>query len=162
MYQGRHLLTGVELITQQSKVITSAGDYVSNFIRFVILDILEESYLYKHIKEIVPLIGYNSCYEKEKCTDIVRVQPTDLYITFAYPFMKFTISFPNIKSGGSFYTYAFFLKKNIPCRLLLEDKERFTRRYIMWKKEITIYDDADFEFAGKNESHVYEFLLSIR
>ena len=130
-------------------------------IRFVILDILEESYLYKHIKEIVPLIGYNSCYEKEKCTDIVRVQPTDLYITFAYPFMKFTISYPNIKPGGSFYTYAFFLKKNIPCRLLLEDKERFTKRPVTWTKEFI--DQADLEFSGKNhESTVYEYALSIR
>ena len=130
---------------------------------FVILDILEESRLYKHIKDIVPSIGYNSCNEKDKCTDWVYLEPSDSYITFAYPSMKFTFSFPDVIPGGSFYTYAYaiFLKKKIACQLLLEDKERFTKRPVTWTKEFI--DQADLEFSGKNhESTVYEFALSIR
>ena len=126
----------------------------------MILDILEESYLYKQINDIVPSIGYNSCNEKDKCTDWVYIEPSDMYIAFAYPSMKFTFSIPYVIPGGSFYTFAIFLKKNIPCRLLLEDKERFTKRPVTWTKEFI--DQADFEFSGNNESTVYEFALSIR
>ena len=129
----------------------------------MILDILKESYLYKQIKEIVPKsrLSYKSCNEKDKCTKYVTIHPTDLHITFAYPSIKFTISYPDI-NPGAYYTLSFHLKKDIDCRLLLEDKERFTRRPTMWRKEIIINDQADFEFSGKNESHVHEFLLSIR
>ena len=128
----------------------------------MILDILEESRLYKQIDEIVPLIGYNSCNEKDVCTNLEYIQPTEKYISFAYPTIKFTFSFPNITPRGSYYTFSFHLTKNIPCRLLLEDKERFTRRSLIWKKEIIVNDLADFEFFRNNESSVYEFALSLR
>ena len=131
------------------------------FLEFVILDILEESLLYKQIDEIVPLIGYNSCNEKDVCTNLVHIQPTDIYIAFAYPLIKFTFSFPDIIPRGSYYTFSFHLKKNIPCRLLLEDKERFTRRPVNWEKRI-FNDPADFEFSKNNESSVFEFALTLR
>ena len=130
---------------------------------FVILDILEESYLYKQIKEIVPLIGLITCIEKnKKCTPSEQREPIDTYISFAYPSMKFTFSFPDIFPGGSFYTLLFHLKKNIPCLLLLEDTKRFTRRPVKWKKEIIFDDSAFVEFSRNNESTVYEFALSLR
>ena len=131
---------------------------------FVILDILEESFSYKQIKEIVPSIWLNSCNEKDKCNliDLRSMEPNDLYISFSYPSIKFTFSFPDIIPGGSYYTLFVELRKNIPCQLLLEDKERFTRRPVIWKKEINDYDPAKFEFAGNNETTGYQFALSIR
>ena len=93
---------------------------------------------------------------------MTHIKPTDMYIAFAYPSMKFTFSFPDIIPGGSYYTLAFYLKKNIPCRLLLEDKNRFTRRSVIWKKEIVFNDPAVIESSRNNESAVYEFALSIR
>ena len=89
-----------------------------------ILDVLEEMILYKQIEDILPIIGYNSCHEKEKCTNLVHIKPTDMYISFAYPSMKFTFSYPDIKPGGSYYTFSFHLKRDIDCRFLLEGKER--------------------------------------
>ena len=89
-------------------------------------------------------------------------EPTDLYIAFSYPSIKFTFSFPDIITGGSYYTFFLTLKKNIPCQLFLEDKERFTKRPVIWTKEINDYDPAKFEFLRNNESTVYEFALSIR
>ena len=130
---------------------------------FVILDILEESFSYKQIKEIVPSIWYNSCNVKDKCNlNGTSMEPTDLYISFFYPSIKFTFSFPDIIPGGSYYTLFVELKKNIPCQLLLEDKERFTRRPVIWKKEINDYDPAKFDFLGNNETTGYQFALSIR
>ena len=128
----------------------------------MILDILEDSRLYKQIDEIVPLIGYNSCNEKDVCTNLVHIQPTDMYIAFAYPFIKFTFSFPDIIPRGSYYTFSFTLTKNITCRLLLEDKERFTRRSLIWKNEVIVNDLVDFELSRNNDSSVYEFALSLR
>ena len=93
---------------------------------------------------------------------MAHIKPTDMYVAFAYPSMKFTFSFPDMIPGGSYYTLAFYLKKNIPCRLLLEDKNRFTRRTVIWKKEIVFNDPAVIEFSRNNESAVYEFALSIR
>ena len=90
------------------------------------------------------------------------IEPTDLYMAFSYPSIKFTFSFPDIIPGGSYYTLFFTLKKNIPCQLLLEDKERFTKRPVIWTKEINDHDPAKFEFPKNNDSTVYEFALSIR
>ena len=131
---------------------------------FVILDILEESLLHKQIKEIVPSIRYNSCTEKDKCNllHMKSMEPTDLYISFFYPSIKFTFSFPDIIPGASYYALFVELTKNIPCQLLLEDKERFTKRPVIWKKENNDYDPAKFEFAGNNETTGYQFALSIR
>ena len=124
-----------------------------------ILDVLEEMILYKQIEDILPIIGYNSCHEKEKCTNLVHIKPTDMYISFAYPSMKFTFSYPDIKPGGSYYTFSFHLKRNIDCRFLLEGKERFTRRSVIWNQDIS--DQADFVFSGNSNPSVYEFALSI-
>ena len=128
----------------------------------MILDILEECRLYSHIKDIVPTIFLTSCREKDKCTDTEEIQPTETYIAFAYPSMKFTFSFPNISPGESFYSFYLLLNKRIPCRLLLEDKNRFTRRPVTWKKEIIFDNQAEFELSGNEESKMYEFTLSIR
>ena len=131
----------------------------------MILDILEESFLHKQIKEIVPSIWYNSCNVKDKCNLLQEksMEPFDLYISFFYPSIKFTFSFPDIIiPGGSYYTLFVELNKNIPCQLLLEDKERFTRRPVIWKKEINDYDPAKFEFLGNNETTAYQFALTIR
>ena len=130
--------------------------------RFVILDILEECCLFKHIKDIVPTIILSTCREKDRCTDSRIIRPTDTYIAFAYPSIKFTFSIPNISPGESFYSFSFLLNKRIPCRLLLEDKNRFTRRPVTWKREIIFDNQAEFEFSGDEESKVYEFSLSIR
>ena len=126
------------------------------------LDIIEESRVYKQIDEIVPKIIFHSCTENDKCTGLTRIKPKDMYIAFGYPSMKFTFSFPDIIPRSSYYTFAFHLKKDLHCHLLLEDKERFTRRPVIWKKETVFNDPAIFEFSRNNESAVYEFALSIR
>ena len=129
---------------------------------FVVLGILNESVIYTKLKQIVPEIHSNSCHEKKKCTDTVKIEPTDLYIAFAYPSIKFTFSFPDIIPGGTFYNFGFQLKKNIPCRLMSEDKERFTRRLVIWTKEMDNHDPAEFEFSESNNGSEYEFALTIR
>ena len=126
----------------------------------MILDLLKESLLYQQIQEIVPEIQYSSC--DAHCTDLVSTKPTDLYIAYSYPSIKFTFSFPDLILGAAYYNFGFYLEKNIPCRLLLEDKERFTRRPVIWTKEINVNDPAEFEFSGRKQSTVYEFALSIR
>ena len=90
------------------------------------------------------------------------VEPIELFRAFAYPAMKFTFSFPDIIPEASLYTFAFDLAKNIPCRLLLEDKERYTRRLVIWTKESNNHDRTEFEFPKSNESTVYEFELTLR
>ena len=82
-----------------------------------------------------------------------------MHISFAYPSMKFTFSYPDINPGGSYYTFSFHLKKDIDCLFLVEDKERFTRRPVIWKKEML--NQADVEFFRDNKSTVHEFALSI-
>ena len=160
IFQRRYFSIGEEQKTQQSKVIPGKMFLIFRICAF--LDIIEESRLYKQIDDIVPVIIYNSCTENDKCTDLARIKPTDMYVAFSYPSMKFTFSFPDIIPKRSYYTFAFHLRKNMPCRLLLEDKKRFTRRPVIWKKEIVYNDPAIFEFSRKNESAVYEFALSIR
>ena len=85
-----------------------------------------------------------------------------MYLSFFYPSIKFTFSFPDIIPGASYYAFFVELTKNVPCQLLLEDKERFTRRPVIWKKEINDYDPAKFEFLGNNETTAYQFALTIR
>ena len=131
----------------------------------MILDILEECRLYKHIKDIVSSITFVSCKEKDKCTDPYEIQPTSKYIAFTYPSIKFTFSIPNISPGESYYSFFLMLKKNVSCRLLLEDKNRYTMRPVTWKKEIISDNQAEFEFSrngNEEESKVYEFTLSLR
>ena len=91
-------------------------------------------------------------------------KPTDIYTSYAYPMIKFTFAFPDIKDLGlgSYYEFTIDLKKNIPCRLLLEDKERFTRRPVIWAKEINNHDPAEFDFPKSNESTVYDLALTLR
>ena len=128
----------------------------------MILAILEECRLYKHMKDIVPTIALSLCREKDKCIDYENIQPTDTHISFAYPSMKFSFSIPNISPGESLYSFYLLINKSIPCRLLVEDKNRFTRRPVTWKREIIFDNQAEFEFSGDEESKVYEFSLSIR
>ena len=125
---------------------------------------MEDSYIYKQIKEIVPSFSLNSCNVKKKCNllQMNQMEPTDLFIAFSYPSIKFTFSFPDILPGGSFYKFYFHLKKNIPCRLLLEDRERFTRRPVIWTKEINNHDPAKIDFPRKIDTTVFDFALSIR
>ena len=154
-----NLLTG-EASTTILQFKVKLRQFLFLFLGFVTLDLLEESTLYQKIQEIVPEIYYNSC--SHNCTDLVSIKPTDLYIAYSYPSIKFTFSFPDLIPGAPYYTFGFDLKKNIPCRLLLEDKERFTRRPVIWTKDMNLNDPAEFEFSRKDESTVYEFALSIR
>ena len=153
---------GVKNSTVQSTI--QGNIMILLILGFVILDILEECRLYKHITDIVSSITLTSCKEKDKCTDTENIQPTEMYIAFAYPSMKFTFSIHDISPGESYYSFFFKLKKNIPCRLFLEDKNRFTIRPVTWKKEIIYDNQAEFEFSGNGneKSKVYEFTLSIR
>ena len=109
----------------------------------------------------MPKILFTSCH-KEHCSNLSSVEPIQLFRTFTYPSVKFTFSFPDIIPGAELYTFAFFLKKEIPCRLLLEDKERFTRRLIIWTKELRFHDQTEIEFHKTNESTMYEFALTLR
>ena len=85
-----------------------------------------------------------------------------MYIAPYYPSIKFTFAFPEIKPKGNFYTFAIYLNKSIPCKLLLEDKERFTRRPVVWTKEINDIQPAEIEFFASEESTVHEYILTIR
>ena len=113
------------------------------------------------MKEVVPSTLFSSCHNGN-CSALVPIKAIDMYISYAYPMIKFTFAFPDIKAGVSRYDFVLHLEKNIPCQLLLEDKERFTRRPVIWKKEINDYDPAKFEFLGNNETTGYQFALSIR
>ena len=127
----------------------------------MILEILNETSLYKDLKDIVPKIMFNSCHN-EHCSAFSTVEPIQLFKTFTYPSLKFTFSFPNIITGAAHYNFGFFLTKEISCRLLLEDKERFTRRLVIWTKELGFHDQTEIEFYKTNESTVYEFALTLR
>ena len=113
------------------------------------------------MKEVVPSTLFSSCHDGN-CSDLVPVEAIDMYISYAYPMIKFTFAFPDIKAGVSRYDFVLHLEKNIPCQLLLEDKERFTRRPVIWAKEINNHDPAEFEFSISNESTVYDFALTLR
>ena len=78
--------------------------------------------------------------------------------------MKFTFAFPEIKAKGIFYTFAISLNKSIPCKLLLEDKERYIRRPVVWPNENNIIQPAaaEIEFFASDESTVHEYVLKIR
>ena len=76
--------------------------------------------------------------------------------------IKFTFAFPDINAEELYYVFGFHLNKNIPCRLLLEDKERFTRRPVIWAKEINNHDPAEYDFSRSNESTVYDLALTLR
>ena len=76
--------------------------------------------------------------------------------------MKFTFVFPEIKAKGIFYTFAISLNKSIPCKLLLEDKERYRRRPVVWPKEINDIQPAEIEFSESEEPTVHEYTLRIR
>ena len=76
--------------------------------------------------------------------------------------MKFTFVFPEIKAKGIWYTFAISLNKSIPCKLLLEDKERYIRRPVVWPNENNIIQPAEIEFFANDESTVHEYVLKIR
>ena len=105
---------------------------------------------------------FRCCHYNGKCTKLKVGKPTDIYTSYAYPMIKFTFAFPDIKAGVSRYDFVIYLKKNIPCQILLEDKERFTRRPVIWAKEINNHDPAEFDFSKSNESTVYDLALTLR
>ena len=76
--------------------------------------------------------------------------------------MKFTFAFPEIKAKGIFYIFAISLNKSIPCKLLLEDKERFIRRPVVWPNENNIIQPTEIEIFASDESTVHEYVLKIR
>ena len=114
------------------------------------------------MEEIVLSTQLRSCHYNGNCTELVVGKPTEMYTSYAYPMIKFTFAFPDIKAVGSYLEFNVDLKKNIPCRLLLEDKERFTRRPVIWAKEINNHDPEEFDFSKSNESTVYDLALTLR
>ena len=105
---------------------------------------------------------YLSCHIEGGCSQNKNFEPNDLYIASYYPSIKFTFAFPEIKPQGNFYTFAISLNKSIPCKLLLEDKERLTRRPVVWPKEINDIQPAEIEFSESEESTVHEYTLRMR
>ena len=128
----------------------------------LVSEIFDESSIYKTIREIVASVFYFSCHIEGGCGPRNYFEPDDLYIVSSYPSMKFTFAFPEIKTKGIFYTFSISLNKSIPCKLLLEDKERFTRRPVVWTKEINDIQPAEIEFFASEESTVHEYILTIR
>ena len=89
------------------------------------LEIYDESMLFDSLDDIVPFVLTSSC-DEERCyssywKDIVK----SLHIIPYYPSVKFTFEFTNIVKGKEINTIGIQIKRNISCKLVVEDKRRF-------------------------------------
>ena len=91
------------------------------------LGIYNESMLFDSLDDILHFVLTSSC-DEERCyssywKDIVK----SLHIIPFYPSIKFTFEFTNIVKGKEINTIGIYIKLNISCKLIIEDKRRFDR-----------------------------------
>ena len=112
---------GVYNSSVQSKIFP----YIFICLQTSFLEIYSESKLIDSLDDILNSVLTSSC-DEERCYSTYGMMNINLlHIIPYYPSVKLTFEFKNLVKGKELNSIGIYIKPNISCKLIIEDKQRF-------------------------------------